>query len=286
VDTHTDEFDEPGPSNGRYLIPPPTLTEEPAMPTRDTAPAGAPCWVDLMTSDTDRSRAFYGQLFGWTADEPNEDFGGYFNFRLDGLLIAGGMSNAAMGGTGDVWSVYLAVDDAGATADAAAANGGSVLSPPMDVADLGRMAVVNDAGGASIGMWQPGTHKGLQVLDEPGAPSWFELHTRDYDGSVDFYRKVFGWDAHTAADEPGFRYTTLGEGDGSLAGIMDASAFLPEGVPAHWSVYFAVEDAAVALDRAVELGASVVQPAEDTPYGRLATASDPNGAVFKLRSTH
>jgi uncharacterized protein len=57
-------------------------------------------------------------------------------------------------------------------------------------------------------------------------------------------------------------------------------------VPAHWSVYFAVEDAAVALDRAVELGASVVQPAEDTPYGRLATASDPNGAVFRLRSTH
>ena len=24
------------------------------MPTRDTAPIGAPCWIDLMTSDTER----------------------------------------------------------------------------------------------------------------------------------------------------------------------------------------------------------------------------------------
>ncbi|MDQ6614274.1 MAG: VOC family protein, partial [Actinomycetota bacterium] len=38
------------------------------MPTRDTAPIGAPCWVDLMTSDTERSRAFYCELFGWTAE--------------------------------------------------------------------------------------------------------------------------------------------------------------------------------------------------------------------------
>jgi hypothetical protein len=27
------------------------------MPTRDTAPIGAPCWVDLMTSDTERRGA-------------------------------------------------------------------------------------------------------------------------------------------------------------------------------------------------------------------------------------
>jgi predicted enzyme related to lactoylglutathione lyase len=55
------------------------------MPAREDAPLGAPCWVDLMTSNTERSRAFYGELFGWTADEPNQEFGGYFNFRKDGV---------------------------------------------------------------------------------------------------------------------------------------------------------------------------------------------------------
>jgi predicted enzyme related to lactoylglutathione lyase len=125
-------------------------------------------------------------------------------------------------------------------------------------------------------------HKGFTVLAEPGAPGWFELHTRNYDASLAFYRNVFGWDTHTMDEGPEFRYTTLGEGDGALAGIMDATGFLPDGVPAHWSIYFAVEDADAALARVVELGGTVVRAAEDTPYGRLAEAADPTGARFKL----
>ena len=93
---------------------------------------------------------------------------------------------------------------------------------------------------------------------------------------------MFKWDTHVAGDTPEFRYTTLGEGDGQLAGIMDASAFLPDGVPAHWSIYFGVDDADAALAQIVELGGSIVVTAEDTPYGRLATAADPTGALFKL----
>jgi uncharacterized protein len=33
-----------------------------------------------------------------------------------------------------------------------------------------------------------------------------------------------------------------------------------------------------------EHGGSVLRPAEDTPYGRLASAADPTGAVFNLSS--
>ncbi len=154
----------------------------------------------------------------------------------------------------------------------------------MDVGDLGTMAVLSDAGQAGIGLWQPGLHKGFGILAEPGAPAWFELHTRDYDASVRFYQDVFKWDAHVMSDTPEFRYTTLGEGDSALAGIIDASSFLPEGVPANWQVYFAVEDADAALAQVGELGGSVVMKAEDTPFGRLAQASDPTGALFKLVS--
>jgi predicted enzyme related to lactoylglutathione lyase len=63
---------------------------------------------------------------------------------------------------------------------------------------------------------------------------------------------------------------------------MDATAFLPEGVPASWNIYFGVEDTDAALAKVVELGGAVVLPAEDTPFGRLAAASDPTGVVFKL----
>ncbi len=252
------------------------------MPIRDSAPTGAPCWVDLFTSDTNRARSFYGELFGWTAEQAGEEFGGYINFSKDGHMVAGCMGNDGSSGMPDLWSVYLATDDAEATIAAATGHGGQVIVPAMPVGELGSMAVMIDAGGAAIGTWQPGLHKGFGVLGEPGTPNWFELHTSNYDAAVQFYRDVFGWDTHVMSDESGFRYTTLGDGDDALAGIMDAAAFLPDGVPSHWQIYFGVADTDAALARVVELGGTVVQPAEDSPYGRLAQAADPTGALFKL----
>lgn len=252
------------------------------MPTRATAPVGAPCWTDLMTSDTARSRDFYCQLFDWKAEEPAEEFGGYFNFTREGARVAGCMASRSDIGMPDVWSVYLTTDDAGRTVDAATANGGQVHVGPMVVADLGTMAVVGDAGGAAVGMWQPGVFSGFSVFGEPGTPSWFELNTRDYEASIAFYRDVFHCDTHVVSDTPGFRYTTLVHDEAWLAGIADASGFLPDGVPAHWTVYFGVEDTDASLARIGDLGGSTERAAEDTPYGRLATAVDPTGARFKL----
>jgi uncharacterized protein len=252
------------------------------VPKRDTAPIGAPVWIDLFTSDPAKSRAFYGELLGWTSSEPNEEFGGYFNFSKGDSLVAGGMKNDGSAGVPDMWNVYLAVADAEATVAKATAHGGGVIVPAMEVGDLGSMAVITDPGGAAIGMWKPGTHKGIGLIAEPGAPAWFELHTRHYEDSVQFYQDVFGWDAKTMSDTPEFRYTTLGEGESALAGLMDSSNFLPEGVPAHWAVYLRVADTDAAAKTTQELGGSLLMPAEDTPYGRIAMVADPTGAQFRL----
>jgi uncharacterized protein len=66
------------------------------------------------------------------------------------------------------------------------------------------------------------------------------------------------------------------------AGIMDASAFQPEGAPAAWSIYFQVDDVDASLAKAEELGGTIADAAQDTPYGRLATVLDPTGTRFKL----
>jgi predicted enzyme related to lactoylglutathione lyase len=250
------------------------------MPQRDTAPLGAPCWVDIMTPDPDRTRAFYAELFDWKIDDPGPDYGGYANFTKDGIPIAGSMGSQP-GEPSSFWTIYLAVADAAKTVEAARGKGAPVYLEPQPVMALGTMAMVADPGGAAIGIWQPGEHKGFGLLAEPSAPGWFELQTRQYDASVEFYRDVFGWDTHVASDEPDFRYTTFGKDDDALAGIMDGSQFLGE-APSSWSVYFAVEDTDAALQKVEQLGGATVVPGTDTPYGRLATATDVTGAVFKL----
>jgi len=253
------------------------------MPTPDITP-GAPCWIDLMTSDTQQAQSFYGELFGWTfeAGDP-EKYGGYITASKDGMSVAGIMQKMAeQAGFPDVWSTYLRADDAAATAEAVKAHGGQVYMEPMDVPEQGKMAMFADATGASIGVWQPREMKGFELAAEPGAPAWHELHTKDYPTAVKFYQDVFGWDTDVMSDTPDFRYTTLGAGDAARAGIMDASGYLPADAPSNWQVYFAVQDADATAGKAVELGATVIQAPEDTPFGRIATLSDPTGAMFKI----
>ena len=48
-------------------------------------------------------------------------------------------------------------------------------------------------------------------------------------------------------------------------------------------MYFAVADADATVAKAVELGATVIMPVTDTPYGRLAQLTDPTGATFCLQ---
>lgn len=250
--------------------------------TQPTFPPGAPCWIELGTNDAESGRAFYPELFGWTAGETSPEFGGYFMYFLDGAPIAGAMPLAAELQLPDGWGVYLSVDDARKTAEIARAAGATVRVEPMQVADLGVSAVVDDPTGARIGAWQPLSFPGVSALGRPGAPAWFELLTTDYDRAVGFYRDAFRWDAHAAGDTPEFRYTTLGQGDGQRAGIMDASANAREATVGGWSVYFATADTDASIAKAFDLGATVVRQPEDTPYGRLATVADPNGAPFKL----
>ena len=257
------------------------------MPSVDHFSVGAPCWADLWTSDVEGSRAFYSALFGWQAEEASEEFGGYFMFTRDGAPIAGGMGD--MGEdmpANDTWKIYLSTDDIAGVAAALEANGATVLAPPMAVADLGQQLVFVDPTGAHLGAWQPGTFPGFTSLNEPGSPSWFELFTRDFAGALDFYRTVFSWKTAVEGDTDEFRYSTLRdpETDDQLAGVMDATTFLPEGVPAHWSVYWDVADVDAAVAKVQELGGAVVDAPVDTPYGRMSTATDPAGALFKLRT--
>ncbi len=254
------------------------------MPNRDHAPIGAPCWADLWTSDVDASRRFYGELFGWEAMEPSPEFGGYFMFHRDGVPVAGGMGDMGDMPADNTWKVYLASDDADRTAQAAADHAGQVMMPVVPIADLGRQTVLVDAVGATVGVWQAVTFPGFTVLDEPGAPGWFELRTHSLSEAIAFYRPVFGWHTEVVSDSNEFRYTTMVDpAEGTpIAGVFEAP-WIPKDVPSEWTIYWGVADADAAVAEVVRLGGSVVDQPQDTPYGRMATVTDPSGAEFRLR---
>lgn len=56
----------------------------------------------------------------------------------------------------------------------------------------------------------------------------------------------------------------------------------PDDVPPHGSVTFAVDDTDAVVDRAVELGGTVMAPPVDAGVVRFAALRDPQGAVFSV----
>jgi predicted enzyme related to lactoylglutathione lyase len=58
---------------------------------------------------------------------------------------------------------------------------------------------------------------------------------------------------------------------------------VPAEIPAHWLVYFAVDDADATLSKANEQGGSVAfGPQDIARVGRIAVLKDPFGAIFAV----
>ncbi|WP_020106333.1 VOC family protein [Nocardia sp. 348MFTsu5.1] len=267
------------------------------MPTIDSHPDSVPVWFDLSSSEPVAAAKFYGDLFNWDCTEPNEEFGGYATFSYQDKRIAG-IGPKMAPDTPDYWGMYFQTSDIDASVKKVSEAGGSILVESMEIPELGKMAIVTDRGsnpdtspglnphGAVFGFWEPQSHKGFQLYNEVSAPCYFELQTTDHAAAVDFYGQVLDSPVVTVSDTDEFRYSQLaqqGQGPGEgHAGIMDASSYLPPEVPSHWAIYIGVESADATAAKATELGGTVVQAPEDTPYGRLATISDPWGAMIKL----
>lgn len=254
------------------------------MPARNNTPLGAPCWIDLASSNVDRAQDFYGTVFGWTFESAGPEYGGYINVAKDGHPVAGLMASNPEFQAPDGWSTYFHTADINATTSAVASAGGSTCIGVMEVPAKGFMAMATDPTGAMFGLWQPLEHRGFELVGEAGAPVWHQLTTRNFRAAVDFYRAVFAWRTESVSDTEEFRYITAWFGDQQLLGVMDGASCLPDGVPSNWTIFFGAEDVDKTLQVIADHGGAVLQPAEDTPYGRLAAAADPTGAVFNLSS--
>ncbi len=254
------------------------------MPTRDDAwPQGTPCWIDCQVDDTTKAREFYAGLFGWEIYDSPEEAGGYLMAMKHGKPAAGIGPKPQGMPMPSAWTTYFAADSADDIAAKVADQGGQTLMPPFDVLDVGRMFIAADPTGAPFGVWQARAHTGAGVFNEDGAYCWNELHTRGYQQAQAFYAGVFGWTFTEIGDGQSFTYSTFGlPGGGDAVGGISDDTQMPGEAPAHWLTWFQTDDTDGSIATATDLGASVVMPADDSPFGRMAVIRAPQGEVFGL----
>jgi uncharacterized protein len=118
------------------------------------ASEGVFVWDELGTTDADDAQRFYEEVFGWTTSDMGPDYGGYRIFNRGETGIAGLMA-LPDDSLQPHWQPYVAVDDPDATTAKANELGGSTLMEPMDVPEVGRIAVLRDPQGATFGIIKP-----------------------------------------------------------------------------------------------------------------------------------
>jgi predicted enzyme related to lactoylglutathione lyase len=244
------------------------------------------CWVELATTDQAAAKAFYAQIFGWAAKDfpigPNEL---YTIFELQERSAAAACTlrpDQLAGGVPPHWNLYVAVQNADATAARATKLGGTVLAPPFDVFDSGRMAVLRDPTGAAISLWQPNKFPGTQITGAHGTFCWADLSTPDQAHAGQFYSDLFGWEMMKEDEDPAHNYWHIKSGEEFIGGIPPASHRQP-GTPAHWLTYFTVSDCDATAAEAKKLGAQLYLPPTDfEDVGRISIMADPQSAAFAI----
>ncbi len=253
------------------------------MPTRNAPwPTGTPCWVDLAVPDLDAAKEFYAAVLGGTYSDTGEEYGHYQMCHRDGRAAAG-IGPLQSADQPPAWRTYLASDAVDDTAQKITDNGGTLLAGPFDVGGSGRMCIALDSQGAAFGVWQAAEHIGAEIYNEPGSLVWNAAALPDPDTARKFYAAVFDY-SYQPVEGAGPAYTTFHREGDPLGGIGGMGEH-PSGTPPHWMTYLMVADTDVAVAVATERGATVPGEPVDTPYGRMATITDPQGATFSIMGT-
>ncbi|MGX1545613.1 VOC family protein [Streptomyces adustus] len=244
-------------------------------------PEGTPCWADAMFSDVEGAKTFYGDVLGWTFGESSSEYGNYTQAYANGKAVAAVVPPMPGQEGQSQWCLYFASPDAAATAARIREHGGEVLMEPMQVGEFGTMCLAREPGGAVFGVWQGGLHTGFEAIAEPGAYCWAEVFTREPEKTDAFLPAVFSYTAKQLQDDAvDFRMFDLG--DQTVLGRMRMTDDFPPEVPSYINVYFTVADCDEAVAKATKHGAVLRFGPMDSPFGRFAALSDPQGANFSV----
>jgi hypothetical protein len=242
-------------------------------------------WYELMTTDVDAAKGFYGNVVGWGTRAASMPGSPYTLFTV-GEAPTGGLINlppdAKSLGAAPQWVGYVSVEDVDTAVRRVKELGGTVYVPPTNVPDVSRFSVVADPQMATFILvaWRDA---GQKPPIDPGAlghVGWHELLAADWQRAFAFYREIFGWQKAVAAVSPTGTYQQFAAAGQIVGGMFNKPATAPV---AFWLYYFNVADIGAAAERVRAGGGAILEGPTDIPGGgSVARCTDPQGAIFAL----
>jgi predicted enzyme related to lactoylglutathione lyase len=110
--------------------------------------------VELATTDLDKAKSFYGQMFDWKLEDMPMGPGMTYTMIKVGEGAGGGMMKHPMRGAPSAWFSYVQVDDIHASTKKAAELGATIIRDVLEVMGQGYISIFMDPTGAVLGMWQ------------------------------------------------------------------------------------------------------------------------------------
>jgi predicted enzyme related to lactoylglutathione lyase len=247
-------------------------------PTNVVTP-GRPVWHDLVTSDLEAAKRFYGGVFGWTFEDFQLKVGRYALASLGGKPVAGIIHPGQREVNVSQWLTYFSVDDVDAAVAVGTKAGAKLAVPPRDIAGQGRAALLLDPHGAPVALARLKGGDPARARPPLNGWLWVDLWTPDPAASLTFYRTLLGFEPEVVMLAQA-RYTVLGRGDVAYAGMIRIPE--PEIRP-NWLPIVRVADARVAAERAAELGGRVIlAPRPEIREGKAAIIADPTGGAVAV----
>lgn len=108
------------------------------------------CHVEWNSTDFEKTKKFYGGLFGWKFQPFGEE---YLLFQADGG-IGGGFNKSKKFKSSTMPLVYVEVDKIEPYLEKAKKLGGKVAHPKAEIPSIGFHAQVNDLDGNVVGLFQ------------------------------------------------------------------------------------------------------------------------------------
>lgn len=255
------------------------------MTTTLTYTLGKFVWRELFTKDVAGAKRFYGDMFGWRAEDRPMGPDWSYTLWYNGDKQIGGMMDLAHlpAGSDHVpphWAVYVSVADVDKAAEVAVAEGGKVLSPCMDIPNVGRFAVVQDPQGAILNLFRSAHGDPEDVSPVAHDFTWENLSTPDPAKAIAFYQKVIGWDTQQMEGDEGTMLFTRKMANGEAVPLASIG---PSGDgPPNWGTFVQVADIDASLTKIQSLGAQPIVPRTEIGVGAFGLVQDPFGAFLFL----